>query len=461
VTEDNSEQPAKADGSRESRPALNAAYDRYRSLADSNLIVVVPNGVVPPFRFKSGGWELLQSSIDLSSELKARIVETGFFMDTADSTSSGDLMPSDYDRPEPPFLEVEFALVIARMIDSLKNNPDDMRQIVYDLARYKLREQLPHANAEEKERTQQALEIAIRGVEAFSVKRVPALQSHLNGPGTASTDRRPSSPELIPQVGPRSRSNVDSQPNAGGSEHTHSPWPHLKRTAAMIAILVAILVAVLQREPLLSLAHNLSRLEWKTAIEERSPPSQVSNNSVPAPPSAKPATLRPTDYGVYAISNDAVIELNLLPARPPDIRVAVSAALTTPNRTILPNGHTKFIVYRRGLASSIADRAEVRIIAKVAREFSRDVVGKKPGEDTWVIRNISFPFRASPVNDNPEMYELHSEDPALELTPGRYALVLKTQAYDFSVEGEAVDPRQCIERIVASEGTFYSNCKKP
>ena len=101
------------------------------------------------------------------------------------------------------------------------------------------------------------------------------------------------------------------------------------------------------------------------------------------------------------------------------------------------------------------------MIAKVAREFSRDVVGKKAGEDTWVIRNISFPFRASPVNDNPEMYELHSEDPALELTPGRYALVLKTQAYDFSVEGEAVDPRQCIERIVASEGTFYSNCKKP
>jgi hypothetical protein len=101
------------------------------------------------------------------------------------------------------------------------------------------------------------------------------------------------------------------------------------------------------------------------------------------------------------------------------------------------------------------------MIAKVAREFSPDVVGKKPSDDAWVIRNISFPFRSSPVNNNPEMYELHSEDPALELPPGRYALVLKTQAYDFSIEGEAADPRQCIERIVASEGTFYSNCKKP
>lgn len=375
--------------------------------------------------------------------------------------TSGDLIPSDRDRPEPPSLEVEFALVISRMIDSVKNRPEDIRQVIYDLARYKLREQLPHANAEEKQHTQQALEIAIRGVEAFSEKRVhilaPAPQSQLD----ASTDRKLSSPELIPQVGPRSHLNVDSQRNASGSEHTHSLRPHLRRTAAMIAVLVAILVAVLQRERLLSLAHNLPELEWKTAIEERSATSQVSNHSVPAPTPAKPATLRPTDYGVYAISNDAVIELGLLPVRPPDIRVAISVALTIPSRTILPNGHPKFIVFRRDLASSIADRAEVRIIAKVAREFSRDVVGKKPDDDMWVIRNISFPFRSSPVDDNPEMYELHSEDPALELTPGRYALVLKTQAYDFSVEGEAVDPRQCIERIAASEGTFYSNCKNP
>jgi hypothetical protein len=65
------------------------------------------------------------------------------------------------------------------------------------------------------------------------------------------------------------------------------------------------------------------------------------------------------------------------------------------------------------------------------------------------------------VDGNPEMVELHSEDPALELTPGRYALVLKNQSYDFSVEGKTVDPRQCIERIISSNGTYYSDCKQP
>ena len=59
------------------------------------------------------------------------------------------------------------------------------------------------------------------------------------------------------------------------------------------------------------------------------------------------------------------------------------------------------------------------------------------------------------------MSELHSEDPALELPPGRYALVLKTQAYDFSVEGNVTDPRQCIERTIGTTGMFYSNCKGP
>lgn len=463
MTEDKSQQPAEADRSQESQPELSAGYDSYRSLADSNLIIFVPKHAVPPFRFKAGGWELLQSSVDLNAAAKACLAEKGFFIDRANSMSSGELIPSDHDGPAPPSLEVEFALVIAGMIESVNKSPEDIRQIIYDLARYKLREQLLHANAEEKEHTQQALEGAIRGVEAFSEKRVhvlvPELQPQLKGPGTATTDSMLSFPELLPQVGPRSR--MDSERTSGGSVHKYSPWLYLRRTAAMIVFLVAILVAIQQREGLLSLAHNLPKLEWKIANEERSSPSQVSNPLVSAALPAKSVTLRPPDYGVYAVSNDALIDLSLLPGRPPDIRVAVSATLTTPSRTILPSGHPKFIVFSRDLASTIGDHAEVRIMAEVAREFSVNLAGKKPAADAWVIRNISFPFRLSPINDNPEMIELHSEDPALELTPGRYALVLKNQAYDFSVAGNAVDPRHCLERIVGLTGIFYSDCKKP
>src|SRR5882757_1045764 len=86
--------------------------------------------------------------------------------------SSGDLIPGDRDQPEPESNEVQFALVIARMIDTVQNSPEHMRQAVYDLARYKLQEHFTHADAKEIRRTQEALETAIRGVEQFSKQRV-------------------------------------------------------------------------------------------------------------------------------------------------------------------------------------------------------------------------------------------------------------------------------------------------
>jgi hypothetical protein len=199
--------------------------------------------------------------------------------DAANPMTSGDLIPNDQDRPALASLEVEFALVIARMIDSLKNNPGDVRQAIYELARYKLQEQFPGVNAEEKVRTQQALETAIRGVEAFTEQHVgvlaPALQLQLNGPRTASTAGDLFYPELIPQVGPSSHLNVDGERNAGGSKLTRISWPRFRRTAAMVVILAVTLIAVQQRERLLSLAHISPKLEQKPKIEERIAPLDV------------------------------------------------------------------------------------------------------------------------------------------------------------------------------------------
>jgi hypothetical protein len=44
-------------------------------------------------------------------------------------------------------------------------------------------------------------------------------------------------------------------------------------------------------------------------------------------------------------------------------------------------------------------------------------------------------------------------------TPGRYALVVKGQAYDFTVAGEITETAQCLERTEAANGTFYSECR--
>jgi hypothetical protein len=76
-----SSQPStEADVCQEDQAALSTGFDSYRSLAYPNVRIIVPKNVVPPFRFKAGGWELSQSSIEVGSSTRARIVENGFFM---------------------------------------------------------------------------------------------------------------------------------------------------------------------------------------------------------------------------------------------------------------------------------------------------------------------------------------------------------------------------------------------
>jgi hypothetical protein len=43
-------------------------------------MIFVRNAAVPPFRFRAGGWVLLQSSMDLGSAMKARIAEKGYVL---------------------------------------------------------------------------------------------------------------------------------------------------------------------------------------------------------------------------------------------------------------------------------------------------------------------------------------------------------------------------------------------
>lgn len=381
--------------------------------------------------------------------------------------TAGDLIPSDPERPDQAPTEIQFALVIARMIETVDNNPEHLRQAIYDLARYKLLEQFTHADAKDIKRAQQALETAIRGVESFSQQQpliapsptkvrpedAPARLDQLPGSIAAqAAAAQPTPPEPAWRVGP--------QPVAGRGRNPQ--FALMRRTAAMLLILGGVLLAVQQRERLWLFAQNFGR---DLPAQERamaSPPVQPVSAPAPTPPPAKPDPLRPTDYGIYAVADNRLVELPLLPGKAPDIRVAVSAALKAPSPTVLPNGHPKFVVFRRDSSANAADRAEVRILARVSREFSAEAAGKRPDDSdaTWVIRNVSFPFRSSPLPNAPEMYELHSEDPELELAPGRYALILRGQAYDFTVPGEITDARHCIERVVLTTGVLYTDCKK-
>jgi hypothetical protein len=72
----------------EGEQASPTKFDHYRSLADPNLIIFVAKDVVPPFRFKAGGWELLESSA-LGPAMEVRSAEKGYFLCRLNDDRSG------------------------------------------------------------------------------------------------------------------------------------------------------------------------------------------------------------------------------------------------------------------------------------------------------------------------------------------------------------------------------------
>jgi hypothetical protein len=369
--------------------------------------------------------------------------------------------------------EVEFALVLSRMIDSVKTDPQQLRDTVYELARRKLQEQFASDGIEEIAPLVNALETAIRGVEEFSTKNeqseraLQKPQPHRQiappnagfPPEDVIRDARPTPVVLDawpPDVSSKSKPHRKSWSFA-------LPWLFIP----ILAILVTVGIAVQHRGASLdsapdrvSFAHSLFTTPLSRPVSEalQQPLSQSSLTI------AKPSPLVPTTYGVYAVGEDKLFELEMLPGRVPDMRVAVSPVITAPSRTILPDGRVRFIVFRRDSATSAADHAEVRVMARITRATSFDAAGKPivaAADDGWVIRNISQPYRTAPIKDNPDMYEIQSGNPESTLTPGRYVLALKGQGYDFSVAGTVTDTKQCLERLAAANGMFYSECRKP
>ena len=93
--------PFAEDISQDSEPAPDAGFDSYQSLAYPDIRIFVADDVVPPFRFKAGGWELLKSSSGLGSAMKARIAERGYFLYRVNEDQTGGVELDKFPSPSP------------------------------------------------------------------------------------------------------------------------------------------------------------------------------------------------------------------------------------------------------------------------------------------------------------------------------------------------------------------------
>jgi hypothetical protein len=179
---------------------------------------------------------------------------------------------------------------------------------------------------------------------------------------------------------------------------------------------------------------------------------------------ASPGIPIPSAYGVYAVSNKQLTELDLLPIKVPDQRVAISTLISTPSLAHLPIGQLQFVVFRRDLANDAPDHIAIRVVAQVERALTFDSAGKATVtnvEDAWVVRSNSYQMRVAPMPDNPEMIVIRPEHAEFLFPAGRYALVLKNVAYDFTLDGPITDTSHCLERTDTLNAPIYTECRSP
>jgi hypothetical protein len=380
--------------------------------------------------------------------------------------------------------EVDFAVVLSRTIEALQNDPSQLRSSIYELARIKLQREAwqrdPPVDILELRHLMLALETAIERVEVHSARQdglraLQALSRLIEGPVPLLPGTSKDYPAVVIDQAP-DITNLDSQMPALPAPKKHVPrdavptwsWsgaaPLLR--ASIIVILVVATCAILERQ----LAVFGSRAPPTVASVAPTPRSDAVDMKptalVQAPaiqPQSPPFPL-PSVYGVYAVSNGELTELEPLPVAVPDQKVFMSAAIRTPSRTILPDGRIVFIVFRRDVATSAPDRAAIRVIAKVMRAMTFNTAGKANNiavDNTWAVRGASYEFRVAPLSDNPEMLLIRPERSDFDFPAGRYGLVLKGLAYDFTVAGRITERAQCLERTEAANGTFYSECRNP
>jgi hypothetical protein len=179
---------------------------------------------------------------------------------------------------------------------------------------------------------------------------------------------------------------------------------------------------------------------------------------------ALPFTL-PTTYGVYAVQDHKLIELEQVQTAPVDPRIRTQLQITKPARTLIDGHRLDFVVFRRDLISTAPAKVQLRIAARIAQSMIFDTNGKpmvvKPPTDTWLIRERGWDLRVSPVRETGEMVILHTEDSDYSLSAGRYELLLGGQAYDFSIAGEVTDPAHCVEGVATPRGPVFYECKLP
>jgi hypothetical protein len=321
-------------------------------------------------------------------------------------------------------MKQDYYTALARVVMASARNDPRLRGIIYDLARHKLRRQVASEISEFRDADGSehlvALEGAIEQIEANLARGIPTqiYSEHSNRP-------------------PRARGTIEIIPPShrlplhefGGESTPQRIAGHIFSFRSMLPFIGLIIFA--------ALAYLTFQREFARTNLAAEPQANTLSRDTP---NGLPGIPVPSSYGVYAIANGQLVELEPLPIRVPDGRMAVSATIATKSTTRLANGRIQFVVFKRDLINNAPEKAAVRVLACVICVGSAEETTTNIAGETWAIRDMSYEMKVAPVRSNPAMIILRAAAADFSFPAGRYCLVLKGVAYDFSVEPDLKKP---------------------
>ena len=455
----------------------------YRVLPDCSIEAMMPAGLV---KFKDMD-QLIASSHRAFASHSSR----SDLLPVLDGRSENGLTtPSDY------------YSILMRAIDAAKQNSAELRHLVYERARFNMKRDFLFGSSDmplaDVVRHVKAFEAAVAHIEAtasddrpkaYAAKSEPAElpEEHETSEVYATSEAAASpvedepvaakSTDLIQILPPEPIAPLYSPPGvvhrADDSQLArlteefarHARFANKSIGIALVAVAFIGTVIVTMLWPTHSRRQSPIPAQITAAAPQSVPPMPSSPGENAAPPVtavAKPPFPLPSSFGIYAVSDTKLIELQPLPVSVPDPRVALSAEITKPSSTTIADNKPAFILFRRDLANSVPQKITLRIVARVARD-TKIVSGKAsttPLDESWRIRDISRELKISPIPGQREMLLAHLDDDST-LTAGRYALVLNRTGYDFFISNGDSSPAFCLEQFEATNGTVFNQCRAP
>jgi hypothetical protein len=311
------------------------------------------------------------------------------------------------------------------------------RRVIYELARSELRQELRRRSRVLAASTQaqelRALEAAIEQIEVELAQAIPVATQSTS---TSVTAVIPSSLEILPPErhlsSPAQRAYEASPERA--VRYSRRSWirPGLSLLGAAILGGIAYLLV----------EHGISEKNTSLMTAAR----DDSGNSQQPPIRSITTTLPiPSSFGVFAVTDGRLIELSPLPIKVPERKVSILPAFASPSSTTLPNGHSQFIVFRRDMVNNAPERVVVRVVSQVVRVMHNGDSSTVEEEHAWIIRDTSYEMKVAPIDGNRAMFLIRPAVVDFSFPAGRYALLLKSVAYDFSVDGPATEITRCVE----------------